>query len=66
MDQARADPHVVQQLMFNRLLSYVRLLTVEGVTIAGFDAETGTLVCALAGVDFVVSVSVGKADRTPG
>src|SRR5262249_38746658 len=33
----------VQQLMFNRILSAVRLLSVDGVTITRFDAETGTL-----------------------
>lgn len=47
----------VQQLMFNRILSAVRLLSVDGVTITRFDAETGTLEGNLAGVHFVVNVS---------
>ena len=54
----RADARVVQQLMFNRILSFVRLLAVEGVTIAGFDAKTGTFVGSLAGVNFVVKVGL--------
>jgi hypothetical protein len=58
MDQAQAEPNVVRQLMFNRILSFVRLLSVDGVTVTGFDAKTGTLVCSLAGVNFAVSVSV--------
>ena len=62
MDQAQADPRVVQQMMFNRILSYVQLLTVEGVTVAGFDANMGILMCSLAGVNFVVRVSLGDAE----
>jgi hypothetical protein len=62
MEQAQADPRVVQQLMFNRILSCVRLSSVEGVTIVGFDAKTGTLTCSLAGVNFVVSVSLREAE----
>jgi hypothetical protein len=58
MTHADADPRIVQQLMFNRILSYVKLLSVEGVTVAGFDAKTGTLVGSLAGVNFVVNVSL--------
>lgn len=58
MDEARADPRVVQQLMFNRILSYVRLLSVDGVTVVGFDPKTSNLACSLAGVNFVVSVSL--------
>jgi hypothetical protein len=64
--EAEFDPRVVQQLMFNRILSYVHLLTVDGVTVAGFDAKTGTLVCRLAGVSFVVSVNLGGADPATG
>ena len=47
--------------MFNRILSFVRLLSVDGVTVAGFDAKTGTLACSLAGVNFVVEVSLEEA-----
>jgi hypothetical protein len=56
------DPRVVQQLMFNRILSYVQLLSVEGVSVAGFDSKTGTLACSIAGVTVVVSVSAGKPE----
>jgi len=52
----QADPRVVQQLMFNRILSSVRLLAIDGVTIAGLDAKAGTFVGGLAGVSFVVNV----------
>ena len=58
MKQAETDPRVVQQLMFNQILSFMQFLSVEGVTVAGFDAETATLACSLAGVNFVVSVSL--------
>jgi len=50
MEQGAADPRVVQQLMFNRTLSFVRSLSVEGVTVVGLDATTGTLACSHAGV----------------
>jgi hypothetical protein len=65
MKEAEADPHVVQQLMFNRLLSFVRLLWVDGVTIAGFDAEAGTVACSLAGVSFVVGVNLREVEPPP-
>ena len=58
MEQAQADPRVVQQLMFNRILSFVRSLSYEGVAVASHDAKTGTLACSLAGVNFVVGVSL--------
>jgi hypothetical protein len=58
MKQAEADPSTIQQLMFNRILHYVKLLSVEGVTVTGFDAKTGTLMGSLAGVNFVVSVGL--------
>jgi hypothetical protein len=48
----------VQQLMFNRILSALRLSSVDGVTITRFDARTGTLEGNLAGVTFVVNVSI--------
>jgi hypothetical protein len=67
MEPAQADPRVVQQLMFNRILSCVRLSAIEGVTVVGFDSKRGTLACSLAGVNFLVSVSVRVADpATPG
>jgi hypothetical protein len=62
MEQGQADPCVVQQLMFNRILSCVRLSSVEGVIVLGLDAKKGTLACNLAGVNFLVSVSVRVAD----
>jgi hypothetical protein len=62
----QAEPRVVQQLMFNRMVSSVRLLSVDGVTIAGFDAKTGTLACSLAGVNFVVTVSLREAEPATG
>jgi len=58
MGQDQPDPRVIQQLMFNRILSHVRLLWVEGVTVVGFDAKTSTLVCSLAGVSLEISVSL--------
>jgi hypothetical protein len=61
MTHGKPHPRVVQQLMFNRILSFVRLLSVDGVTVAGFDAKTGTLACSLAGVNFVVEVSLEEA-----
>jgi len=54
-----AHPRVVQQLMFNRLLSCMRLSAIDHVTIAAFNAETGKIEGMLAGVNFVVIVSVG-------
>ena len=56
MNQAEAHPSVVRQLMFNRILSFVQ--SYEHVTVAGFDAKTGTLEGSLAGVSFVVNVSL--------
>lgn len=58
MREGEADPRVIQQLMFNRILSYVRLLSVDGVTVVGFDAKTGTLACSLLGVNLVVNVNL--------
>lgn len=58
MEHDQADPYVVQQLMFNRILSHVRLLSVDGVTVVGFDAKTGTFTCTLAGVNVFVQVGV--------
>lgn len=43
--------------MFNRILSYLRLLSVDGVAITGSNAAAGTLACSIAGVNVVVSVS---------
>lgn len=63
MKEGEADPRVVRQLMFNRILSHVRLLWVEGVTLVGFDAKTSTVVCSVAGVNVVVSVSL--SDTAP-
>lgn len=62
MDEVHAHPRVVQQLMFNRLLSYVRLLSLDGVTLVRSDPKTSTLACSLAGVNFVLSVSLGEAE----
>jgi hypothetical protein len=59
MEHGHADPTVVQQLMFNRILASVRLLSVDHVTVTGFDPKTGTVAGTLAGVSFVVTVSVG-------
>jgi hypothetical protein len=64
MEQGLADPSVVQQLMFNRILSSVRSLSIDGVVVTGFDAKTGTLACRLAGVHFVVSVSLREPEPT--
>jgi len=55
----------VQQLMFNRILSAVRLLAVDGVAITRFDAETGTLEGNLAGVNFVVNISTEPRVAAP-
>ena len=66
MEPAEADPRVVQQLMSNRILSFMRSLSVDGVTVTGFDARTGTFACCLAGVNFVVSISLGDAEPATG
>jgi len=58
MKQVEFDPSVVQQLMFNRILSFVRSLGDERVIITGWDAKTGTLEGSLSGVNFVVNVSL--------
>jgi hypothetical protein len=44
--------------MFNRILRSVRLWSIDGVTITRFDPTTGTLEGKLAGVTFVVNVTV--------
>lgn len=48
----------VQQLMFNRILQAMKVAAVDGVTITRLDAKTGTLEGDLAGVNFVVNVSI--------
>jgi hypothetical protein len=58
MKAAETNANVVQQLMFNRILAYVRLLSVDHVTVADFDPNTGTVEATLAGVNFVVKVSL--------
>jgi hypothetical protein len=58
MKQGEADPNVVQQLMFNRILAFVQ--SYEHVTVAAFDAQRGTLEGILAGVNFVINVSLGE------
>ena len=60
MEQGDADPAVVQQLMFNRILAAVRLLSIDHVTVTGFDPETGDIQGTLAGVNFVVKVSLAS------
>ena len=60
MRQGEADPSVVQQLMFNRILAYLQPLWIDHVTVTKFDAKTGTIEASLAGVNFVVKVSLGK------
>ena len=49
MSQGDANPSVVQQLMFNRILAYVRLLSVDHVNVTGFDPKTGSIEGSLAG-----------------
>jgi hypothetical protein len=56
--EGEANRNVVQQLMFNRILSHLRTLWVDGVTVTSFDAETGTVACTHAGVHVVVTVSL--------
>ena len=63
--QGEADPNVVQQLMFNRILAYLRPLWVDHVTVTGFDVKTGTIEANLAGVNFVVNVSLGAKQGPP-
>jgi len=58
--QEEVDPQVVQQLMFNRMVAFVRSLSYVGVTVANLDAQTGTLKGSLLGVSFVVNV---RAER---
>jgi hypothetical protein len=64
MSQSEANPNVVQQLMFNRILAYVRLLSVDHVNVTGFDTKTGSIEGSLAGVSFIVNVALG-AKRDP-
>jgi hypothetical protein len=56
--QGQADPCVVQQLMFNRILAYLEPLWIDHVTVTRFDAKTGTIEANLAGVNFIVNVSL--------
>lgn len=58
MKQADTDPSIVQQLMFYRILSFVQSLSDEQVTVAGYDVRAGILEASLAGVSFVVNVSL--------
>jgi hypothetical protein len=51
---------VVQQLMFNRILTFLRNLSCEQVTLAGFDAKTGTIEGNLAGINFVVNIGLAE------
>lgn len=53
-------------MMFNRILAFVRTLSVDQVILAGFDAETSTVEGKLAGVSFVVNVSLGEQKPTGG
>lgn len=53
---------VVQQLMFNRILAFMQSLSFEHVVVSGFDAETGTVQGSLAGVNFVVNVSLSAPE----
>ena len=55
----------MQQLMFNRILAYLRPLRVDHVTVTGFDVKTGTIEASLAGVNFVVNVSLGEKKGAP-
>ena len=64
MDQGEADARVVKQLMFNRILALMRSLSDDQVTVAGVNPETGTLQASLAGVNFVVNVSLEDAEPT--
>jgi len=58
MKQAETDPSIVQQLMFYRILSFVQSLSCEQVIVAGYDVRAGILEASLAGVNFVVNVSL--------
>jgi hypothetical protein len=58
--QGQADPTVVKQLMFNRILAYLRPLWIDHVTVTRFDAKTGTIEANLAGVNFIVNVSLDE------
>ena len=58
MEHGGLDPKVVQQLMFNRILALLRSLSVDQVTVLDADRERGTVECSLAGVNFVVDVSL--------
>jgi hypothetical protein len=60
MKAVETNADLVQQLMFNRILAYVRLLSVDHVTVAGFDPKTGTVEATLAGVNFVVRVTLSQ------
>ena len=58
MKEAQVHPRVVHQLMFNRILAYLRPLWIDHVTVTRFDAKMGTIEANLAGVNFIVNVSL--------
>jgi hypothetical protein len=60
--RGESEPCVVQQLMFNRILAFLRLLWVDKVTVTAFDAKTCTIEGSLAGVNFVVYVNVVSSE----
>jgi hypothetical protein len=65
MSHSEASPIVVQQLMFNRILASLRLLSVDHVNVIGFDPKTGSIEASLAGVSFIVNVSLGEKRGPP-
>lgn len=52
------DPSLVRQLMLNRIHASLRLLSVDHVAVTRFDSKRGTIEANLAGVNFVVNVSL--------
>ena len=60
MSSGKAVPSVVQQLMFNRILAYLRPMWVDHVTVTGFDPKTSTIEGNLAGVTFIINVTLGE------
>ena len=61
MVRVKNSDGVVQQLMFNRILAFLQSMSDWGVTVVGFDAETGTLEGRLSGVNFFINVSLREA-----
>ena len=57
-NRAEPDPRTVQQLMFNQIPSFVRMSTVEGMTIVASTPRQAPSCAASVGVSIVVSLNL--------